>query len=404
MEKTLRLSKRFYIVSLIAAVVVVGLVVGLVVLLTKMSGNIKRMRSTTIYSEIESAAIVIRDETVVTVAANEYKILCNEGDAITNGMELAELYPYNYQTQADRICTAETELYQRMESMLLSTYGGTLPENIRAYSDAIELLSKSLRQIASGESTGSYSDTETQLLAVLSARREAMLLALGDTATLAESLDALQRMYDSYYGNTVTKHLSAYNGYISFFTDSNEETLKDVRELTVSQVKRILSSTSVSVPEDGLTYRVVTDRGKFYIAFVIDDESDLRLMPFLTYTFLVRGIDHAFQGTVVSENDQQNGVLYVMEVHSDVSELLTMRVVDICIQNNASGLYVPKEYLEYRAGVPYLTIKTQYGYQAIPVYIAASDGEDVIVAAREEGLSLFAGLKYRMPIETEEEE
>ena len=237
---------------------------------------------------------------------------------------------------------------------------------------------------------------------VLAARRTAMQTALGDISSLQTALDELDRLYAAFETQTAIRHLSKHNGYISFFTDTNEETLRDVSQLTVSQVKRVLSSTSVLMPETGMTYRVVTDRNKWYVAFVIDDESDSRLMPGLAYSFTIKGVEGSFQGTVVSEKDAQNGVLYVMQVQSDVQPVLTMRVVEVSIQNNATGLYVPLEYLEFASGVPYLTIKTDYGYQAIPVYIAASDGEDVIVSARDEGIQLFAGLKYRMPLEDEE--
>lgn len=402
MERNFKASKRFYIVSFIAASVLVALVVAVVYLLTTMSGHVRKLRSTTIYSEIESSAIIIREEMLVTESAHSYKILRNEGDSISIGDEVAILYPYNYESQMERICTAESELFTRMEAMLLTTYGGALPANITAYTDGINQLCEQLRAIANGESDADYAQTEAQLMQVLAARRTAMQTALGDISSLQTALDELDRLYAAFETQTAIRHLSKHNGYISFFTDTNEETLRDVSQLTVSQVKRVLSSTSVLTPETGMTYRVVTDRNKWYVAFVIDDESDSRLMPGLAYSFTIKGVEGSFQGTVVSEKDAQNGVLYVMQVQSDVQPVLTMRVVEVSIQNNATGLYVPLEYLEFASGVPYLTIKTDYGYQAIPVYIAASDGEDVIVSARDEGIQLFAGLKYRMPLEDEE--
>ena len=48
-------------------------------------------------------------------------------------------------------------------------------------------------------------------------------------------------------------------------------------------------------------------------------------------------------------------------------------------------------------------IKSDYGYTPIAVYIAGSDGEDAIVAARDENLKLFVGLRYRKPLEESEE-
>ena len=80
------------------------------------------------------------------------------------------------------------------------------------------------------------------------------------------------------------------------------------------------------------------------------------------------------------------------------------RVVEISVQNVASGLTVPIKYIQYSNGVPYVYIKSDYGYTPIAVYIAGSDGENAIISARDEKLTLFAGLRYRMPIEEDDDE
>ncbi len=106
----------------------------------------------------------------------------------------------------------------------------------------------------------------------------------------------------------------------------------------------------------------------------------------------------------MAEKDTASGVLYVMQVDADVRPFLTTRVVEISVQNNASGLYVPVDYLQFSDGVPYLFVKTTDGsYQKIAVWIAGSDGRNAIVSARDGTISLFAGLKVRMPVEEKEE-
>ncbi len=82
--------------------------------------------------------------------------------------------------------------------------------------------------------------------------------------------------------------------------------------------------------------------------------------------------------------------------------LLTTRVVEISVQNNATGLFVPVDYLQYTDGVPYIYAKSTDGtYQKVAVYVAGSDGENAIISARDSNISLFAGLKVRIPPEKE---
>jgi hypothetical protein len=127
-----------------------------------------------------------------------------------------------------------------------------------------------------------------------------------------------------------------------------------------------------------------------------------RLMPGLTYYFTIKGVKGAYQGKIVTERDTAQGVLYVMEVNADVRPVLTSRVVEISIQNNATGLYVPLNYIQYTDGVPYLSVKSTDGsFQMVAVYIAGSDGKNAIVSARDSHISLFAGLKVRIPPDEE---
>ena len=282
-----------------------------------------------------------------------------------------------------------------------------LPATVVSLNDRIAYLGGQMRAASNGESNESYADLETELLALLMERRDLMVSQLSDASTLAAEIRALDAQYSSFETNMARTLKSGYNGYISFYTDSNEEPLRDVSQLTVSQVKRIMSSTSFAADSENFSYRIVTDRSMFYLAFVASTTStaDLskRLMPGMTYPFTIKGIEGAFMGTVVSEKDASNGILYVLSVAADVKPLLDARVVDISVQNVASGLTVPVKYIQYSGGVPYVYIKSDYGYTPIAVYIAGSDGEDAVISARDEKLTLFSGLRYRMPIEEDDD-
>ena len=167
-----------------------------------------------------------------------------------------------------------------------------------------------------------------------------------------------------------------------------------------------MAATSFSVGSENFSYRIVTDRNIFYVAFVASTTSSAdvskRLMPGQSYLFEIKGINNVYTGTVVSEKDASNGILYIMAVSSDVQPLLDARVIEITIRNTSHGLTVPLDYIQYSNGVPYVFIKTDYGYSPIAVYIAGSNEEEAVIAARDEKLTLFSGLRYRMPIEEDD--
>ena len=397
MEKTYKPSRRFYIVATISVILLVVFVVGAIVLLRKVTGNVRKMKLTTITCDVDADAVVIRSERVVSQSASDSHILAEEGAAVQQGVTIAELYSYTYESALTELCTQEAALYSQLKSLILTAYSGTMPESVTVYTDAIEQICTQLRAITNGTSTASYSYLEEQLVVHLAARREAMIACLSDLSLVQTAIDQVTALETAFAQNTTRTVTSEYNGYISFYTDGNEETLKDVNALTVSQVKRVLASTSTAVDDDNFNYRIVTDPNVWYVAFVVDDQSDQRLMPLQSYPFTISGIGGSYAGEVIAEKDAASGVMYVLEVHSDVQPVLTARVVKINIQYSVSGTYVPIDYISYTAGVPYVTIKTDKGYQPIAVYIAGSDGKNAIIWARDESVTLHEGVKYRTP-------
>lgn len=405
MERQLKANRRFYLIALGGIVLLVLFVVGSVYLLRKVTGNVRRLEATTIYSEIKSEAVVVRSERLITETASESRILLPEGAMVSEGDAIAVLYPYSYESTLSAICAKESGLYTHLESLIMTATGGTLPEPVVQYNAQIETVSAAMRAASNGQrSAADYAALETQMISLLEGRRNLMVSQLQDASAVQASIAELDAMKQNFETNSARTIVSELNGYISFYSDGNEENLRDVSQLTVPLVKRILNSPSIGMDNENFYYRIVTDRANWYLAFVLASTDDQRLMPGLSYSFTIKGVQGAFSGTIVTEKDTANGVLYVMQVSADVRPLLITRVVEISVQNNATGLYVPLDYIQYVEGVPYIYVKSTDGtYQRIAVYIAGSDGNDAIVSARDSTITLFAGLKVRMPIEEEED-
>ena len=405
MERGFRATNRFYILLFASGVLLVAFVVGAVWLMRKVTGNVRKLEQMTLYTEVESEAVVVRSERLFTESASESHILLEEGALVSEGDAIAVLYPYSYESQISAICTKEAALYTLLQSLLRTDTGGTLPAAVIGYNEQIGAVSKQMRAAANGERDPvEYAQLETRLIRLQEERRNTMVQSLKNPAqveTAVAEIDALKKSFETDSARTI---LSEYNGYVSFYSDMNEENLRDVSQLTVPLIKRILNAPSIGMDNENFSYRIVTDRTKFYLAFVQSAKSPNRLMPGQTYSFTVKGIKGAYQGRILAERDAEQGVLYVMEVNSDVRPLLTTRVVEISVQNNATGLFVPTKYLQYTDGVPYIYAKSTDGtYQKVAVYIAGSDDENAIVSARDGHITLFAGLKVRMPVEDKEE-
>ena len=405
MEQQFRATKRFYLLLAISAALLVVFVVGAVWLMKRVTGNVRKLEQMTLYTEVECDAVVVRSERLFTESASESHILLSEGALVSEGDSIAVLFPYSYESQIQAICAKESALYTQLQSLLRTGNQGSLPQQVLQYNDRIESVTDTLRACANAERDPiQYAQLEMQLAKLLEARRETMVGALGDTQkemvkdAVAE-IDALKKSFETDSARTLK---SEYNGYVSFYSDSNEDNLRDVSQLTVPLIKRILNAPSISMDNENFSYRIVTDRTTFYLAFVQSAKSADRVMPGQTYYFTIKGIKGAYQGRVLTERDTAQGVLYVMQVNADVRPVLTTRVVEISIQNNASGLYVPLDYIQYTDGVPNLYVKTTDGsFQKVAVYIAGSDEKYAIVSARDSNISLFAGLKIRIPPEEE---
>ena len=400
-QRGFRATKRFYLLLLISAVLLVVFVVGAIYLMKRVTGNIRKLSQMTLYTEVESEAVVVRSERLFSESASESHILLEEGALVSEGDAIAVLYPYSYESTLSTICSREAALYTRMESLIRTANNNTMPNEVLQYNEQINAVTKQMRASANGDGDPvAYAKLETRLVSLLAERRALMLGHIQDQSLVADAVAELDTLKQNFETNSARTVVSEYNGYVSFYSDANEDNLRDVSQLTVPLIKRILNSPSISMDNESFNYRIVTDRTTFYLAFVQNGNSADRLMPGLTYSFTVKGVKNAYQGRIITERDTAQGVLYVMQVNADVRPLLTTRVVEISVQNNATGLYVPVEYIRFTDGVPYLYVKTTDGsFQKIAVYIAGSDGENAIVSARDGNISLFAGLKVRIPPE-----
>ena len=403
MERSFRATKRFYLLLFISAIALVAFVVGSIYLMKKVTGNVRKLEQMTLYTEVESEAVVVRSERLFTESASESHILLEEGALVSEGDAIAVLYPYSYESQISAICTKEAALYTHLQSLLRTASGGTLPPAVIQYNEQISAASREMRAASNGETDPvKYAQLESYLIRLQKERRDLMVSSLDNPALVESEVAEIDALRSNFETNSARTIRSEYNGYISFYSDANEDNLRDVSQLTVPLIKRILNAPSISMDNENFSYRIVTDRTTFYLAFVQSAKNADRLMPGLTYSFTVKGVKGAYQGRIVAERDTESGVLYVMQVNADVRPLLTTRVVEISVQNNATGLYVPTKYIQYTDGVPYIYAKTTDGtYQKVAVYIAGSDGDNAIVSARDSNISLFAGLKVRIPPEEE---
>ena len=229
MERGFRATNRFYILLFASGVLLVAFVVGAVWLMRKVTGNVRKLEQMTLYTEVESEAVVVRSERLFTESASESQILLEEGALVSEGDAIAVLYPYSYESQISAICTKEAALYTLLQSLLRTDTGGTLPAAVIGYNEQIAAVSKQMRAAANGERDPvEYAQLETRLIRLQEERRNTMVQSLKNPAqveTAVAEIDALKKSFETDSARTI---LSEYNGYVSFYSDMNEENLRDV--------------------------------------------------------------------------------------------------------------------------------------------------------------------------------
>ena len=87
MERSFRATKRFYLLLAVSVTLLVLFVIGAFWLMKRVTGNVRKLEQMTLYTELESEAVVVRSERLFTESASESHILLEEGAFVVNEID-----------------------------------------------------------------------------------------------------------------------------------------------------------------------------------------------------------------------------------------------------------------------------------------------------------------------------
>ena len=404
--KNLVIRPRFYVFFF----VFLGLIVGLILWFTR-DTNVGEVRYGDVSTELTASSVIVREES--TVSTEKYqKITFSvvEGDAVTNGQEIARVYKRGFPEETlvsqQRV---ERDILDRQRMLITDTEA---EEGYRDIEERIETLGEAVRESARNGSGDDMLALENELKELQWERR----MYLDGSVTPDAELEALYAERDGLDATIAEWERgivnSAGNGTVSFYFDGYE------RVINASQLSMINSALINSVVKGGNTaststgdssaektlYRLV-NTAKWYIAFVTKADAPFRTVKGERYDVTFPDYsDKVYHATAADPTVTGGAVVNFLEFDTEIGEFLNIRSVSAVIQKSASGTMVPADMIGYLNGEPYLMVL--YGKEAVtvPVNIYCADETNAVVEPKDRKMSLSAGVKIQRPPEPEEDE
>ncbi|HPF53205.1 MAG TPA: HlyD family efflux transporter periplasmic adaptor subunit [Clostridia bacterium] len=382
-EQAIRRRRGVFIAFVIVLIVAT---MGIVYLILNPSSG--KLKADSIVSNFEASAVVIRQEAVVSQSdIYQLRFAVGEGDYVNVGQEIATIYSRGYETQFSAWVDDEQSAYSQ-QLVLLQSQSGTeeLPAALIDLNNQIDYVLDAMID-ADGVTLRSL---EQRLSGLLVSRREYLLTAVTADTVLTETLSRLSTKYAQIGATVLYNQTQA--GYISFFIDSYEESLK-LDQLTATLISKVINASSAPSFGSDYLYRIVFS-DTWYLAFTESSDSPNRLSVGKYYDVNIKGEEKTYNVQCISEKVNADSVIYVLEVPSDVYEVLSIRKLSIEVRAGATGVSCNLDAIMYIDGVPTVYIKSGNAYVPIAVNILAADETKAIIEAQNEAIVLTEHLRY----------
>lgn len=343
--------------------------------------------------------VLVRDEVSRTVERYD-KILFDvvEGAHVNMGDQIAQVFKWGYQEQTmQTLLDVEKSIYEYQVSQIK----GIVNPELDALNVQLQQKQNAIRAAVRGESTADMLTLEQELKALLSTRKELLRDIQPD-----EALNSLYQREEQQLTNLNTWKRDILNdvgdGVVSFYFDGYEQALSAKKldminsDLVAGVIRGSGIVSNIDTTDVSPLYRLI-DPDHFYIAFLTDASSAFRVTRGESYTVVFSGYaDQPYTGTALAPIVSGKQIVNLIEFNQPMQDLMGVRVVEVSIMKDVTGLYVPLEAIEMREGVPGIlrvageeTVWTQ-------VDVLAADEEGAIIRAAG-GEALMAGLRYRKP-------
>ncbi|MDD3920757.1 MAG: HlyD family efflux transporter periplasmic adaptor subunit [Eubacteriales bacterium] len=396
MERRRRIRPAFYVM-----VITVLAVIGAVLFLILSGGNGGELRAQAMHMTFDASAVVIRDEATVTTEKYD-KILYDvaEGAHVENGTQIAQVFKWGYQ---EDIMQSLIKVRQDILTYQKQLIEGIVNTDLDALELAIQQKQLAIRASIQGDAGADDLLILEQELKTLLEQRMTLLREVQADATLNDlyEQETVQLSNLATWKRDIVNNNGA--GVVSFYFDGYEQAVsaQKMDTLNADLITSIINSRGVISASDAATesqlFRLIQNE-HFYIAFLTDASSPFRLAAGEQYSVKFTGYDgETYAGTALAPIVSTSKIVNVLEFRQDMKDLIGIRLVNVTIDHDASGLEVPLKVLEIRDGLPGINVEGDGVKRWIQVDVLAADADNAIVKAANGGDTLVAGLRYVKP-------
>ncbi len=381
-KRKVRINGRFYLTMLVLLVSVVALV------LIIPNGGGGTLRNATMEAKITPTAVIIRNESTVSVEKfDRVDHLVDEGASVNAEVPVATVYKWGYNNEMSQsLASIQQKIYKKQLAIL---DGVESTELTSVNSQITELKSKIVANIASnGE--GDLLEYERSMKELLSQRTTYLKNSVQADVELNSlySEETAKQTQIAEYTSTVNAKMT---GLVSFYFDGYELVLNGEKLDVVSAdvLKKIINGESGvnTTTSESLLFRLV-DPNKWYMAFITAPGEGAILMEGQAYTVSFDELDcEPYTATALAPVVCDGGIVNMLEFTQNIGELLSIRVINATITAQLSGLEMNAGAIKTKNGETYITTSTG----DVPVDVIAMNGDKALINST----GLVEGMRYK---------
>lgn len=322
---------------MLAAIVVV------VVLAIVLPGRTFVAESGDINFEMNSSGIIIRSEKLYkSENYGKTEFIAKEGEAVTKGTPIAEVYSWDYNDQdyKDLKELQETIMDYQQQNILKNVRD----KDIESLNSLIEEKTDEIRMVVKGEKDGDLLALDRELDALMKERSEFLRDAAAEDGQLKNFYEKEQALI-SRIENWKQTILAEDEGVVSFYFDGTETILTpaNMKKLTVKNINDVMQGKTYYTADMSAAtrplYRLV-NQNEWYVVMIAD-----KLIPEFenntSFKVQFTGSETAYYGKVSGHTEDSGKIIYYFAFEQPIDKLLLARQVEMKISASYVGVKVP---------------------------------------------------------------
>ena len=403
-KKRIVIKPRFYLFMAIFAAVIIWVAVAVINFFAPPVVKWGKLST-----DQEISAIIVRDEQLVySEEYGKFDNVAGEGDAISQGQEVALLYKPEFSSDdLDTLIDVRQQIKNYQEENILKN---VIHDSLLDIDGEIDRLINEIAELVRAGEDRVLSAKEHELRSLMEQKRLYMNDNLHKDGTLEARFFREEVLLEK-IENNITHLYAPSDGIISFFLDGLETylTLERIESINIDAYQlieeKILNSTVESninegsiVTADQPIYRIISPN--HWYAIIKIPRSKNTLVKGGTCDITFENYGHTLSNVYVSDvRSYGKEEVIVLEFGNDIGPMASLRIVTGTIGRSNEGFVIPIEYIaQSNVGPGVWVIKEDNTEAFIPVNIIAQNYMEAVVEQTAESTEqLKQGQKLKKP-------